>query len=476
MKTYSVVMTDETHRRLCDHLMRVDGQEDLCFATYVPSSGNKRFSGILSSLILPEENERNVHGNVGFTSQYFERVLSVAAGKGEGIAFLHSHPWPGWQSMSHDDRIAESRIAPAVMAMTGLPLLGLTVGDDGTWSARFWQRDPAAKRKYDRYWCENVRIVGKGLTIDFNDNLLPAKMDHALQMRTIAAWGEATQKDLARLSIGIVGLGSVGSIVAETLARMGISYFTLIDFDTVEEKNIDRTNVFKSDIGRAKVEAIRDAIQRSASSPAVQVLTLDASVCEEEGFREALNCDVLFSCVDRPWPRQVLNLIAYAHLIPVIDGGILVRTNKDNTRMIGADWKSQTIGFKRPCLECLGQYKTANAALEKQGFLDDPSYLSGISDRNLLDVHENVFAFSSSLASMEVLQMLSLFVSPSGISDVGQQTYHFVLGKMDVDADKACNLNCFFKTVIGRGDNSGVVPYGIHAKATESRIARRKGN
>ena len=42
-------------------------EEDLCFATYIPSTGSKRSSGIITEIILPEEGEREVHGNVGFT-------------------------------------------------------------------------------------------------------------------------------------------------------------------------------------------------------------------------------------------------------------------------------------------------------------------------------------------------------------------------------------------------------------------------
>ncbi|MBY0479102.1 MAG: ThiF family adenylyltransferase [Chitinophagaceae bacterium] len=470
-------MTDETHQRLFDHLIREDEQEDLCFATYVPSSGVNRSTGIVSQIILPEEDERNVHGNVGFLPNYFERVLKIAAERKEGIAFLHSHPSSGWQGMSDDDVIAETRISPSVMGLTGLPLLGLTLGTDGAWSGRFWIKDEKEKRKYNRYWCDTVRVIGKKLSITFNDYLLPPIFDSAKQLRTISAWGSKTQEDLSRLKIGIAGLGSVGSIVAEILARTGIANFTLIDFDAVEEKNLDRlTNVFKEDIGRAKVLAVADGIRKSATAPKVKITSCEYSICEKQGFEAALDCDIIFSCVDRPWPRQVLNFIAYAHLIPVIDGGILVRTNKRNTNIIGADWKAQTVGYKRACLKCLGQYKTENAVLEISGKLDDPEYIKGLDKSKFLDAHENVFAFSSHLASMEVLQMLTLFIAPSGIADVGQQLYHFVLGTMDIDSNKECHENCFFPSVLGKGGLAGVTVYAEHKIAEAAREMRVREN
>jgi hypothetical protein len=219
---------------------------------------------------------------------------------------------------------------------------------------------------------------------------------------------------------------------------------------------------------------VADGIRRSATAPKVEINCCEYSICEKEGFETALDCDIIFSCVDRPWPRQVLNFIAYAHLIPVIDGGILVRTNKRNTNITGADWKAQTVGYKRACLECLGQYKTDNAVLERSGMMDDPEYIKGLDKAVFFEAHENVYAFSSHLASLEVLQMLTLFIAPSDVDDVGQQMHHFILGTMDVDRTKACHENCFFSSIIGKGDLSGVIVYDEHSVAVKARNLRMK--
>ena len=152
----------------------------------------------------------------------------------------------------------------------------------------------------------------------------------------------------------------------------------------------------------------------------------------------------------------------------------MVRTNKMNTSIIGADWKAQTVGYKRACLECLGQYKTENAILEKSGKLDDPSYIIGLVDTSFIEAHENVFVFSSHLASMEVLQMLSLFLAPSSIADVGQQMYHFVIGKMDVIENIKCQEHCYFQTIVGRGDFARIDVWSKHGVAEAARFMRGK--
>jgi hypothetical protein len=60
--------------------------------------------------------------------------------------------------------------------------------------------------------------------------------------------------------IHIVGCGSVGSTVAENLARCGVKNFTLWDFDDVEPHNIVNQMFRQQDVGRPKVEALRDIL------------------------------------------------------------------------------------------------------------------------------------------------------------------------------------------------------------------------
>lgn len=60
--------------------------------------------------------------------------------------------------------------------------------------------------------------------------------------------------------IHIIGCGSVGSTLAENLARCGVTKMTLWDFDTVEAHNIVNQMFRQQDIGKPKVEALRDIL------------------------------------------------------------------------------------------------------------------------------------------------------------------------------------------------------------------------
>ena len=450
---YSVAMPCDVEQVARTHLLRPDGQEDICFALWRPSTGATRKTALIQQLILPEAADRDVHGNVSFTPAYLVRALEAAANVGAGLAMMHSHPrGRGWQGMSPDDIVAENGNAGAVYGATGLPFVGLTLAADGAWSARFWERQ--APRVYGRCDCASVRVVGNEFKVTYLDALAPRPLATGEQVRTVSAWGEVKQADLVRLRVGIVGAGSVGGFIAEAQARTGIEDITIIDFDVIEPKNLDRlVYAMRQDTGKLKVTRLAEYLTQCATAQPFRVHAVTSAVYDDEGYRAALDCDVIFACVDRPWGRHVLNTLAYAHLIPVIDGGIAVRANT-RIGLVAADWRAHTAMPGRRCLHCIGQYDTGFVQTEREGKLDDPKYIEGLAHDHPLRTGENVIAFSMACASLQVLQMLALVLNPMGeYSNPGEQLYHFVGDGMAKPTFGQCRDGCSFNENIAAGDH-----------------------
>lgn len=437
-------VSDQAKSHLLQHFSRGESQEDLCFALWRPSTGKDRRTGLIDRIILPEAEERELHGNASFRPGYFTRAIDLARRENVGLAFMHSHPGHGWQGMSGPDVEAERNVLAYPAGATGLPLIGLTVGADGYWSARFWER---MNGRMERLGCQKVRVVGgSSYQAYFDNELLPPPDRREVLKRTIDTWGKEAQQNIARLRVGVVGLGSVGCIVAEALARIGISRITLIDHDVVKQINLDRMlYATERDIGRLKVDLAKRKIQCHATAKGVEVAALPIHIHDPAAYKAALDCDILFSCVDRPAGRDVLNYIAYAHLIPVIDGGV------DARAINSVHWRAHLIGTQNQCMRCIGQYNTSDVSLELEGLLDDPSYISTL-PAEAKTSNQNVFPFSLSVAAMEVNLMLRYLLSQSWWPRVRQQDYRFISGDIAI-TEGECYQGCEFPKRTGMGDS-----------------------
>ena len=428
-------------------------QEDLCFGLWRPSTGSSRTTALISEIILPEDSERTLHENVSFQPEYLARAIDIAREAGAGLAFMHSHLSDGWQDMSNADRIAERDIIAYPALATDLPLIGMTVGTDGYWSARSWNL-AAGQMILNR--CVKVRIADtNAYRLHFDDTVLSPPGRRPALRRTVDTWGVETQNKLARMRIGVVGIGSVGSIVAEAIARMGVADITLIDPDTIEEHNLDRLiNASYADVGRRKVDVAEHHVRRHATADPrrLAVVALAAPIQNEAAYRAALDCDVLFSCVDNAIARDVLNFIAISHLIPVIDGGIMAEMLHE--RFFTAHWQAHVVTPETRCLRCIGQYDTSRVAMERQGLLDTPSYIETLPESQR-PRNQNVFPFSLGLAGMEVNLMLHYCLladrPPDGWPSLQAQDYRFVLGDI-VATTGVCRDQCEFRQRVALGD------------------------
>ena len=450
---YEVALTSEadttSREHLLQHYNRNVLQEDLCFALWRLSTGGSRRTALIDQVLLPKEKERTLHGNASFEPSYVSRVIGIARERKVGLAFMHSHPSSGWQGMSSADIVAEQDVLAYPAGATGLPLVGLTIGTDGYWSARFWERH---QKKMRRTWCTKVRVVGeKTYKLHYNDHLDPTPIRKNVLKRTYDTWGQASQNTISRLRVGIVGLGSVGCFVAEAMARIGVSRVTLIDPDKIEEHNLDRLlygNV--KNIGKKKVTVVSRALRRNATSKKIKITAIPTSVHEHNAYLAALDCDIIFSCVDKPIPRDVLNYIAQAHLVPVIDGGIAVETDIPKDELFSAHWRAHLVTPYHQCMRCSKQYSSSAVIMELDGSLDDPSYVSNLPTEEKPG-NQNVFPFSQSVASMEVNLMLRYLLAKDWWPNVHQQDYQFMTGETRV-INNACHPNCTFRGRRSKGD------------------------
>ena len=103
-------------------------------------------------------------------------------------------------------------------------------------------------------------------------------------------------KKLKKAKVCILGLGGLGSNVAVLLARAGIGYLKLVDFDIVEASNLNRQQYRISHIGMKKTEAIKTIIKEI--NPFVEIEVLDIKVDRENILSAVGDVEIVVEAFD----------------------------------------------------------------------------------------------------------------------------------------------------------------------------------
>jgi sulfur carrier protein ThiS adenylyltransferase len=114
----------------------------------------------------------------------------------------------------------------------------------------------------------------------------------------------AVTERLRGACIGVAGCGGLGSVVAENLARAGIGKLVIADCDVVEPSNLNRQRYFVSQIGMAKVEALRDNLQQA--NPFVEIVPVREKVTAANCALFFSACAVVAECFDNPVSKAAL--------------------------------------------------------------------------------------------------------------------------------------------------------------------------
>lgn len=102
--------------------------------------------------------------------------------------------------------------------------------------------------------------------------------------------GSDNVNDLSKKSVLVLGVGGVGGYVVEALARSNIGTLILVDYDKVEESNINRQIIaLNSTIGRSKVDVLEERIKDINSG--CKVIKIDKFI-DNNNFNELFDNNI----------------------------------------------------------------------------------------------------------------------------------------------------------------------------------------
>ena len=148
------------------------------------------------------------------------------------------------------------------------------------------------------------------------DNILPERY-----LRNLKTLSMADQLRLVESSVCVVGLGGLGGLLSETLARMGIGCLHLIDGDAFEPHNLNRQLFSRMDnIGVSKAAAA--AMHIKSINSGIEIVPTDTFLTSENADRLLNQCDLAVDCLDTIQSRFTLQWAAKRAGIPMVSAAI----------------------------------------------------------------------------------------------------------------------------------------------------------
>jgi hypothetical protein len=314
--------------RLLAHLFPGDGDEHgAVLLAGVSRDSTGRLTLHVREIHIAVEGVDYVQGAIGhraLTPQFIHRIITRA--RDERLAYLavHNHFSDRQVGFSWIDIESHERGYPALLQIArGMPVGALVFGRRSV-EADVWLPDG------NRLSLDRCVVVGNTITrlspSPRNSTAVPADTYD----RQIRMFGASGQHELADCRVGIVGVGGIGSLVAEYLSRLGVGAFLLIDNDRVEQSNLSRivgATAEHATRRTPKVIVTELLIEQANRNAVVEGIVGDVAV--ESVAQRLKDCDYIFLAADSMRSRLVFNAVVHQYLIPGVQLGAKVRALPD---------------------------------------------------------------------------------------------------------------------------------------------------
>ena len=154
--------------------------------------------------------------------------------------------------------------------------------------------------------------------ITFNDEQLL----HYSRQIMLPHFGVEAQQKLHDSHVVIIGVGGLGSPAAMYLAASGIGSLTLVDFDHVDNSNLQRQIVHNTaSIGDSKVSSARKTLQ--AINPEVSIHCVDKKLSADELTALITDCDCVIDATDNFNTRFMINQACVKQHVPLVSAAAI---------------------------------------------------------------------------------------------------------------------------------------------------------
>lgn len=352
--------------QLYNHLYPGDGCEHaaVVLATLVERPGQSPRLLVREVLLAQDGVDYGVspqgHGRLAAT--FINRAIVRA--RNEMLVYLHVHNHGSDRSVdfSDVDFASHERGYPALLDIAkGMPVGALVFGRRSLQIDMWWSKTERAKLKH-------CTVVSSRIQRLYSSPSRSAKAAYRPSVdRQVRFLGEAGQAQLAGARVAVIGLGGVGSMVVQDMARLGGGELLLIDSDKLEETNLSRvvTAIFR-DVARKPPKTELAARYARQVNPNIRCEVINDDVAYEDVADKLADCDFIFLCADTMRARLVVNAIVNQHLIPAVQIGSKILLAEGTGKL---EQFYSVVRHMRPgcgCMLCNGLISGSRLAIEEK--------------------------------------------------------------------------------------------------------------
>ncbi|MCP4145027.1 MAG: hypothetical protein GY752_07050, partial [bacterium] len=288
-------MTGKQHANIKSHVLAQDGKEAGSLLLCEPVLREE------ATILLIKEIIHIPYGACGSrtpvylswpTEDYLLPQYECLETNGLSLIMLHSHPNEFDYFSNIDNENDVKILSRLISCIEGKQPHGSAIMlPDGSVKARIMNEDG------EFVPIDMISIAGDN--IQYFDNFAISEDSTDYIKKTEQVYGSGTTSIMQGLKAGVVGCSGSGSPTVELLLRHHIGHLVLIDFDIIDEGNLNRmlmSRVQDADNGTLKVD--RCAQWAEETGLPTKVTPINSLIPSDETTNALAECDVIFGCID----------------------------------------------------------------------------------------------------------------------------------------------------------------------------------